>query len=63
MKQQLLQFWNDEEGVTALEYAIVAAVLVVAVGAAMWAMADELETFFESIGAKLTTAGTKPSGG
>lgn len=61
MKQKLVQFWNDEEGVTALEYAIVAAVLVVAVGTAMWALADQLEAFFDGIGAALDKAATKPT--
>ncbi|MDM9558222.1 MULTISPECIES: Flp family type IVb pilin [Bordetella] len=60
MKEQLMRFWKDEEGVTALEYAIVAAVLVVAVGAAIWALGDDLKAFFEGIGTKLDDAATKP---
>lgn len=55
MKQQFLQFWNDEEGVTTLEYAILAALLVAGLATVIMALTDGLEDFFGTISAKLTT--------
>ncbi|MVW70562.1 Flp family type IVb pilin [Bordetella sp. 15P40C-2] len=46
MKEQLLKFWNDEEGVTTLEYAILAAVLVLGVVTAIGAFEDSLTGLF-----------------
>jgi pilus assembly protein Flp/PilA len=65
MKQQFLQFWNDEEGVTTLEYAILAALLVAGLAAVITALTDGLEEFFGTISAKLQSIGgtTPPAGG
>lgn len=57
MKQQLVQFWNDEEGVTTLEYAILAALLVAGLGVVVTALTGGLESFFQTISAKLQTIG------
>jgi len=53
MKEQLVRFWNDEEGVTTLEYAILAALLVAGLGAVITALTGGLTTFFGTIAAKL----------
>lgn len=52
-------FISDEEGATAIEYAIIAAVLVVALVTVFWTLGDELSTFFEGI---VTTADTSNPG-
>ncbi|MCD0505528.1 Flp family type IVb pilin [Bordetella petrii] len=62
MKEQLLKFWNDEEGVTTLEYAILAALLVAGLGVVITALTGGLADFFETISAKLQTiGGTTPT--
>ncbi|MBO1112380.1 Flp family type IVb pilin [Bordetella petrii] len=53
MKEQLLMFWNDEEGVTTLEYAILAALLVAGLATVISALTGGLETFFKTIATKL----------
>lgn len=54
MKEQLLQFWNDEEGVTTLEYAILAALLLGGLTIAVATLTDGLGEFFQAITDKLT---------
>ena len=53
MKEQLVRFWKDEEGVTTLEYALVAAVLVVGIGVAVEVLTDGLSDAFTAITGKL----------
>jgi pilus assembly protein Flp/PilA len=55
MKEQFLKFWNDEEGVTTLEYAILAALLVVGLVAVTDSLTDALSGFFTTIGGKLNS--------
>lgn len=57
MKEQLVQFWNDEEGVTTLEYAILAALLVAGLGTVLAALTGGLTTFFGTIADKLEALG------
>lgn len=58
MKEQILKFWNDEEGVTALEYAILAALLVAGLALAFGALTGGLNTFFAGIVTRLNAIGT-----
>ncbi|MVW79770.1 Flp family type IVb pilin [Bordetella sp. 02P26C-1] len=53
MKEQLLKFWNDEEGVTTLEYAILAAVLVIGVYGAIQAFGVSLTALFNDLASKV----------
>lgn len=46
-------FASDEEGITAIEYGLIAAVMVVAVVAAFNYLTPALEAAFESIAAKI----------
>jgi len=63
MKEQLLKFWNDEEGVTTLEYAILAALLVAGLATVIGVLTDGLEGFFSDITTRLKTlTPTAPSG-
>jgi pilus assembly protein Flp/PilA len=48
-------FENDRNGVTALEYALIAAVLGVLVVTALTTLGDSLNTAYTSIGTLLTT--------
>jgi pilus assembly protein Flp/PilA len=47
-------FIADENGVTAIEYGLIAALVGVAIAAAAGAMGDQLETLFNTIKTKLT---------
>ena len=63
MKQQILQFWNDERGVTTLEYAIIAALLVAGLAVVVTSLTTGLGTFFEGIVTKLNAIGGTTGGG
>ncbi|MEQ9479625.1 MAG: Flp family type IVb pilin [Algiphilus sp.] len=49
MSLWLTSLFHDEEGATAVEYAVIAAVLAVALVTAFWALGGDLETFFGGI--------------
>lgn len=58
MKSQLVAFWKDEEGATAIEYALIAGLIAVIIITAFAALGGSLETLFTAIETKLTgTAG------
>lgn len=46
----------DRKGVTALEYGVIAAVLVVAVATAVGTFGESIEGFLQGVAAKATTA-------
>lgn len=62
MKQQLAQFWNDEEGATAIEYGLIAGLIAVVIMGALGLIGQDLNSLFEAIQTKLdeavTAAGT-----
>ncbi len=43
-------FWNDEEGATAIEYGLIAALIAVVILAAVSTIGTNLNTVFEKIG-------------
>ena len=53
MKALMKEFWNDEEGVTTLEYAILAALLVAGLAGVISALTGSLTDFFDTIATKL----------
>ncbi|MBP6020558.1 MAG: Flp family type IVb pilin [Burkholderiaceae bacterium] len=61
MKQQLAQFWNDEEGATAIEYGLIAGLIAVVIIAGVTAIGTDLEALFQSISG--TLKGAIPGGG
>ncbi len=59
-----LKYARDERGVTALEYALIAAAIVVAVGTAMAILVPGLNSKLASICTQFgVTCGSAPSGG
>ncbi len=56
MKSTLVRFWNDEEGITALEYGLMAGLIAVAVIAAVGLLTDGLNDVFKNVGLKLTNS-------
>lgn len=62
MKSTLLKFWKDEEGATAIEYALIAGLIAVAIIGALTALGGGLENVFASIKGKLEQLGTDVTG-
>jgi pilus assembly protein Flp/PilA len=56
MKNQLMQFWKDEEGATAIEYALIAGLIAVAIIGALTAVGGKLTTLFDVIRDSLPTS-------
>lgn len=54
MKDQIVKFWRDEEGATAIEYGLIAGLIGVALVAALTALGGDLSKLFENIGKALT---------
>lgn len=53
MKSAILKFWRDEEGATAIEYGLIAALIAVAAIAGMNALGGGLSDIFDKIGEAL----------
>ncbi|CAH1746291.1 protein of unknown function [Thauera humireducens] len=53
MKTKLIEFLKDEEGATAIEYALIAALIAVVIITALTAMGDTLKGVFNDIVTKL----------
>ncbi len=52
------RFTCEEDGATAIEYSLVAAILAIAIIAAVGGIRDELNTTFESVGGELAANNT-----
>lgn len=51
----LKQFVNDEDGVTAIEYGMIAALIATALAVGVGLVSDKLELAFDFISTKMTT--------
>lgn len=49
MKTQLQQFWNDEDGATAIEYGLIAGLIAVAIIGVLTALGENLDGMFTKI--------------
>jgi pilus assembly protein Flp/PilA len=49
MKSQLVQFWKDEEGATAIEYALIAGLIAAAIVVGAGLVGTNLNAFFNKI--------------
>ncbi len=56
MLPKLMLFLKDEDGATAIEYGLIAALVSVAAIGALTAMGDSLSTMFNMVSTALTTA-------
>lgn len=56
MNKLLKKFAKSEEGVTALEYGLIAGVIVIALASTIPSIGSSLTTVFKSIGTELGTA-------
>ena len=59
MKDQLVKFWKDEEGATAIEYALIAGLIAVVIIGALTLLGNSVDNIFRNISAELDKA--KPS--
>ena len=55
MKDQIVQFLRDEEGATAIEYALIAGLMAVGLVAALGFLTGGLETFFTNLATFIKT--------
>jgi pilus assembly protein Flp/PilA len=58
MLKNLIGFMKDEDGATAIEYGLIAALVSVAAIGALTAMGDSLSTMFETVSSALSGATT-----
>jgi pilus assembly protein Flp/PilA len=56
MNNFIARFVNDESGVTAMEYGMIAALIAVGILTALGTIGTQLNTTFTKIGTSLTTA-------
>lgn len=61
MKTQLQQFWNDEDGATAIEYGLIAGLIAVAIIATLTAVGTDLKAMFQKVSEAVSGA-TEASG-
>ena len=54
MKEMLINFWKDEEGATAIEYGLIAALIAVAIIVGIKLVGTNLNSLFNDIAGKLT---------
>lgn len=55
------QFVDDEEGVTAIEYGLIAALIVAVIAVALGPIGTNISTAFTTIAGKFTSATSTPS--
>lgn len=56
MKQQLLKLWRDEDGATAIEYALIAGLIAVVIIGTLGALGDRIDGLFGKITEELDKA-------
>lgn len=54
MKTYITRFWKEEEGVTAIEYGLIAALIAIVIIAAVRLVGTNLETVFNTVAGALT---------
>lgn len=63
MKAFWLKFWRDEEGATAIEYGLIAALIAVVAIGGMTLVGDNLKATFNKVAGELTQAEKSGGGG
>lgn len=53
MKDQIIKFWRDEEGATAIEYGLIAGLIAAGLVAALSLLGGNIQALFNAIAAKL----------
>ena len=55
--KRIMEFLRDEEGVTAIEYALIAALIAVAIIAALGTLGGDISATFNEVAQEVATAG------
>ncbi|MEL7547661.1 MAG: Flp family type IVb pilin [Pseudomonadota bacterium] len=63
MRKLFSKFKSDESGATAIEYALIAALIAVAIIGAVESLGDEIDSTFVTISDELSTAASGAAGG
>lgn len=63
MIRMMKQFWKDEEGVTAIEYGLIAALIAMVIVGAVRVSGASLNTLWTNISTELGTAAGPGAGG
>ena len=63
MKDQLVKFWKDEEGATAIEYALIAGLIAVVIIVALGALGNSISDMFNTIADEVDSAESRMSSG
>ncbi|MBW2644014.1 MAG: Flp family type IVb pilin [Deltaproteobacteria bacterium] len=58
MKEKLIKFLKDEDGIETIEYALIAALIAIAAIAAATFLGDEVNDIYSSVGTTLNAAGS-----
>jgi pilus assembly protein Flp/PilA len=58
MMEEINRFFKDEEGVTAIEYALIAAGIAIAIFVVVWAVGQQLSSAFQCIADCLPSSGS-----
>ena len=58
MKDQIIKFWRDEEGATAIEYGLIAGLIAVGIIASVTDIGKYLTVIFGKIATGIKTVGT-----
>lgn len=61
MKDQIIKFWRDEEGATAIEYGLIAGLIAVAIVTTVTNVGTGLSNLFKDIAEKLGFKSTPTS--
>lgn len=62
MKDQIVKFWRDEEGATAIEYGLIAGVIAVGILVSLQGVREAIIGLFNTIVTSLTNAPTAGGG-
>lgn len=57
LTQAIKQFWHDEQGMGAVEYALIVAIMAAAIATAWGFLSEGLSTAFEDVAGKLGVEG------
>ena len=56
MKAQMMKFWKDEDGATAIEYGLIAGLIAVAIVGTLGLLGTDLSNVFSSISSSVKEA-------
>jgi len=55
--EKLIEFFKDEQGVTAIEYALIASLIAIVIVAALYFVGGEVSGTYENVASEVSNAG------